>query len=121
MTFRGLAGNKVRQLLSDASNVTFDGLDIDANGATTANVTRVSWPRGREARARRDAVGRPRTPAVLYCAAPTSTLRFAFEAKSRLVEGFARMVSARGTGSAHGQRSRQTNVSRRATVCALRG
>jgi hypothetical protein len=33
-TFRGLAGNKVRKLDNHASNVTFEGLDLDANGGT---------------------------------------------------------------------------------------
>ena len=36
VTFKGLPGNKVRQLLNHASNVTYDGLDIDA-GFTTPN------------------------------------------------------------------------------------
>ena len=34
VTFGGEAGNKVRQLHNHASNVTFDGLDVDANGGT---------------------------------------------------------------------------------------
>jgi hypothetical protein len=36
VTFRGLPGNKIRQLHNHASNVTYDGLDIDA-GFTTPN------------------------------------------------------------------------------------
>jgi hypothetical protein len=36
VTFRGVAGNKIRQLLSNADNVTYDGLDLDA-GATKTN------------------------------------------------------------------------------------
>jgi hypothetical protein len=36
LTFHGAPGNAVRQLLNDASNVTFDGIDVDA-GATTPN------------------------------------------------------------------------------------
>jgi hypothetical protein len=35
ITFRGVAGNKIRQLMSDADNITFDGLDLDAGGGTT--------------------------------------------------------------------------------------
>ena len=31
VTFRGLAGNKVRAIDNEASNITFDGIDIDAN------------------------------------------------------------------------------------------
>jgi hypothetical protein len=34
VTFRGLSGNKVRKLDNHASNVTFDGLDLDANFGT---------------------------------------------------------------------------------------
>ena len=34
VTFRGVSGNKVRQLLNHASNVTYDGIDVDANFAT---------------------------------------------------------------------------------------
>ena len=34
VVFRGVAGNKVRKLDNHASNVTFDGLDVDANGGT---------------------------------------------------------------------------------------
>jgi hypothetical protein len=34
VTFRGLPGNKIRKLDNHASNVTFDGLDVDANFAT---------------------------------------------------------------------------------------
>ena len=34
ITFRGEPGNKVRQLHNHASNVTFEGLDVDANGGT---------------------------------------------------------------------------------------
>ena len=34
ITFRGEPGNKVRQLHNHASNVTFEGLDFDANGGT---------------------------------------------------------------------------------------
>jgi hypothetical protein len=34
VTFRGAAGNKVRRLINHASDVTFDGLDVDANFAT---------------------------------------------------------------------------------------
>jgi hypothetical protein len=36
VTFRGLPGNKIRQLHNHASNVTYEGLDIDA-GFTTPN------------------------------------------------------------------------------------
>ena len=36
VTFRGLPGNKLRQLDNSASNVTFDGVDVDA-GFTTPN------------------------------------------------------------------------------------
>jgi hypothetical protein len=36
VTFRGLSGNKVRKLDNHASNVTFEGLDLDANGGTPA-------------------------------------------------------------------------------------
>ena len=36
VTFRGVAGNKIRQLHSDADNITFDGLDLDAGGTKTA-------------------------------------------------------------------------------------
>jgi hypothetical protein len=35
LTFRGLAGNKVLQLHSDADNITFERLDIDAGGTMT--------------------------------------------------------------------------------------
>ena len=35
VTFLGLPGNKIRQVVSDADNVTFDGLDLDAGGTTT--------------------------------------------------------------------------------------
>jgi hypothetical protein len=35
VTFRGVPGNKIRQLHSDADNVTFDGLDLDAGGTKT--------------------------------------------------------------------------------------
>jgi hypothetical protein len=35
ITFRGVPGNKIRQLLSDADNITFDGLDLDAGGTKT--------------------------------------------------------------------------------------
>jgi len=35
VTFRGAAGNKIRQLMSDADNVTYDGLDLDAGGTKT--------------------------------------------------------------------------------------
>jgi hypothetical protein len=35
LTFRGEPGNKVRQLINNAANVTFDGLDVDAGGGTT--------------------------------------------------------------------------------------
>ena len=35
VTFRGVAGNTIRQLHSDADNVTFDGLDLDAGGTKT--------------------------------------------------------------------------------------
>jgi hypothetical protein len=35
VTFKGLPGNKIRQLLSEANNVTFDGLDLDAGGTKT--------------------------------------------------------------------------------------
>ena len=34
VTFRGVAGNKIRQLHNYSANVTFDGLDIDANRGT---------------------------------------------------------------------------------------
>ena len=34
LTFQGEPGNEVRQLHNHASNVTFDGLDVDAGGAT---------------------------------------------------------------------------------------
>jgi hypothetical protein len=34
-TLRGEPGNKVRQLINNAANVTFDGLDVDAGGGTT--------------------------------------------------------------------------------------
>ncbi len=37
VTFKGVAGNKVRQLHVFASNTTYDGIDIDANGQTTEN------------------------------------------------------------------------------------
>jgi hypothetical protein len=36
VTFRGAAGNKVRRLVNHASNVTFDGIDVDANFTTPA-------------------------------------------------------------------------------------
>ena len=36
VTFRGAAGNKIRQLRSDADNVTFDRLDLDAGGTKTS-------------------------------------------------------------------------------------
>ena len=36
MTFRGGSGVKVRELDNSASNVTFDGINVDANMATTA-------------------------------------------------------------------------------------
>ena len=35
VTFRGVAGNKIRQVKSDADNITFDGLDLDAGGTKT--------------------------------------------------------------------------------------
>ena len=35
VTFRGVAGNKIRQVKSQASNITFDGLDMDAGGTKT--------------------------------------------------------------------------------------
>jgi hypothetical protein len=35
VTFRGGAGVKLRQLYSNASNVTYDGIDIDADGTNT--------------------------------------------------------------------------------------
>ncbi len=35
VTFLGVPGNKIRQLKSDADNVTFDGLDLDAGGTKT--------------------------------------------------------------------------------------
>jgi hypothetical protein len=35
LTFKGEPGNKVRQLINNAANVTFDGLDVDAGGGTT--------------------------------------------------------------------------------------
>jgi hypothetical protein len=35
VTVRGLPGNKIRQLLSEADNITFDGLDLDAGGTKT--------------------------------------------------------------------------------------
>jgi hypothetical protein len=37
VTFRGVAGNKVRQLHVFAANTTFDGIDVDANRAKTSN------------------------------------------------------------------------------------
>ena len=45
MTFQGLPGNKIRQLVNDADNVTFDGLDLDAGGTTTT--ARCSRPAAR--------------------------------------------------------------------------
>jgi hypothetical protein len=36
ITFHGATGAKVRQLISGASNITFDGLDLDAGGVKTA-------------------------------------------------------------------------------------
>ncbi len=35
VTFRGVAGNKIRQVKSNADNITFDGLDLDAGGTKT--------------------------------------------------------------------------------------
>jgi hypothetical protein len=35
VTFQGLSGNKIRQIVNDADNVTFDGLDLDAGGTKT--------------------------------------------------------------------------------------
>jgi hypothetical protein len=35
VTFRGLAGHKIHQLINNASNLTFDGLNVDAGGTTT--------------------------------------------------------------------------------------
>ena len=35
VTFQGLPGNKIRQIVNDADNVTFDGLDLDAGGTKT--------------------------------------------------------------------------------------
>jgi hypothetical protein len=35
VTFRGGSGVKVRQLISDASNVTYDGIEVDAGGVKT--------------------------------------------------------------------------------------
>ena len=35
VTVQGLPGNKIRQLKSDADNITFDGLDLDAGGEKT--------------------------------------------------------------------------------------
>jgi hypothetical protein len=35
VTFKGLPGNKIRQLHSEANNITFDGLDLDAGGTKT--------------------------------------------------------------------------------------
>jgi hypothetical protein len=35
VTVQGLPGNKIRQLKSDADNITFDGLDLDAGGGKT--------------------------------------------------------------------------------------
>src|SRR3954464_4501573 len=37
VTVRGLPGNQLLQLDNRADNVTFDGLDVDAGGATTRN------------------------------------------------------------------------------------
>jgi hypothetical protein len=54
VTFRGLPGNKIRQLMSDADNVTYDGLDLDAGGAKTdgavfetGGASRVTFRNGR--------------------------------------------------------------------------
>ena len=35
ITVQGLPGNKIRQIKSQADNITFDGLDLDAGGETT--------------------------------------------------------------------------------------
>jgi hypothetical protein len=35
ITVQGLPGNKIRQIKSDADNITFDGLDMDAGGTKT--------------------------------------------------------------------------------------
>ena len=37
VTFRGVPGNKIRQLNSDADNITFDGLDLDAGRTKTTD------------------------------------------------------------------------------------
>jgi hypothetical protein len=37
VTFRGVSGNKIFQLDNSADNVTFDGLDVDAQGTATGN------------------------------------------------------------------------------------